>query len=234
VENNNKNENEKFFDLRINYDQKPLLEKEAPQDPRILFSQWFEEALKSGEIEPNGMVFSTVASLRIRSRVVLLKETTPEGFIFYTGLDSAKGQETKEHPVGSINFWWRKLHRQVRVEGTLSFVSAEKNQHYFESRPRASQLAVLSQKQGEKINSREDLLTKYQETEEKFADHAHLFCPIDWGGICLTPLYFEFWQGQPSRLHDRLCYELNHDLSNTQQKNAKNTSKSWKRYRLSP
>ncbi|MDH4467631.1 MAG: pyridoxamine 5'-phosphate oxidase [Bacteriovoracaceae bacterium] len=218
--------NEKFYDLRIDYQQRPLLESEASPNPRLLFSSWFDEALKSGEIEPNGMVFSSiswdkVSAPRPHSRIVLLKETTEEGFIFYTGLLSAKGHQIQSTPVGSLNFWWRKLHRQVRIEGRLSFVSKEKNQHYFGSRPRGSQLAVLTQRQSEKLDSKESLMNKYKSTELRYESQEKLQCPEDWGGICLIPSYFEFWQGQPSRMHDRLCYELQED-------------KQWNRYRLSP
>ena len=171
------------------------------------------------------MVFSTLQETRLRSRVVLLKEIDGQQFIFYTGLSSDKGQEMLKHPTGSFNFWWRVLHRQVRIEGKLSLVSAQKNQEYFSSRPRASQLAVLAQKQTKVISSRDDLLKKYKETEDKYAGQEKLKCPDDWGGIALTPDYLEFWQGQPNRLHDRIIFEKNVSSNQTPE---------WKIYRLSP
>jgi len=230
MDNKNNLKENNFYDLRINYQNPPLREDHLHPSPITFFQQWFQEAQEAKEIEPNGMVFSSMiegSPWRVRSRVVLLKEIEEDQFIFYSSLSGPKGREITQHACGSLNFWWRVLHRQVRIEGSVSLIDPQKNQNYFSSRPRESQLAVLTKNQSELLSSRDELLTKYKETTEQWKNTSSLPCPSNWGGLALTPNYFEFWQGQPNRLHDRLVYEKVVSPE-------RNAVGHWKIYRLSP
>lgn len=213
---------QKIADLRKEYTLNGLSEADVYPDPLSQFRKWFDEALSCGLPEPNAMHLSTVGkNLRPSSRIVLLKELDPTGFVFYTNYNSRKGEELANHPYASLTFFWVDLERQVRVEGKVEKVGDQESDAYFAIRPRGSQLGAWVSDQSEKITSREELVKKQVEFEQKF-DGREVPRPPYWGGYRIIPDRIEFWQGRPSRLHDRILYE----------KDA--TSAQWTISRLSP
>lgn len=175
-------------------------------DPWELFDQWVADALASGEAEPTAMTLASVAADGgPEARIVLLKESSPRGLVFYTNYDSAKGHELAANPLVSASFWWPRLMRQVRARGRVVKVSREESEAYFGSRPRASQVGAWASHQSAPLGSHADLAAAQAEAEERFADQP-VPCPPGWGGYVIDVEQFEFWQGLPSRLHDRLVY----------------------------
>jgi pyridoxamine 5'-phosphate oxidase len=206
--------------MRINYTLNELTEKNVSQNPFILFELWFQEAVKQKLLEPNAMIISSIKNDRPRARVALMKEFDDRGIVFYTNYESDKGSEIKSNKNGALTFFWAELERQVRIEGIFSFIDPKESDTYFKARPRESQIGAWVSNQSEIIKSREVLDKKLEYFTEKFKDVEIIPRPENWGGIRLEPHYFEFWQGRPSRLHDRISYELD--------------GKSWKIARLSP
>lgn len=208
-------------DLRQTYTRNELLEKNVSKNPFETFHLWFEEAVKSGILEPNAMVLSTIEHEMPSSRVVLLKALDDTGFVFYTNYESHKGQQLVQNPFASLTFFWDKLERQVRVQGRVEFVSAEESDAYFQSRPRGSQLGAWVSAQSTEIPDRSVLEDHLKELETQYANELlPIPRPPHWGGIRILPLKIEFWQGRPNRLHDRLLYQK--------------TENSWHITRLSP
>jgi pyridoxamine 5'-phosphate oxidase len=175
-------------------------------NPIKQFSEWFEFATKAEIIEPNAMALATVGSDNAPSvRMLLMKEFSDKGFVFYTNYLSHKGKQLGENPKAALLFFWAELERQVRIEGMVEKLLRNESEAYFNSRPRGSQLGAAASEQSQVITSRSELEKKHQELDALHCDSS-IPCPKDWGGYILKPEHFEFWQGQENRLHDRISY----------------------------
>ncbi|WOG98887.1 hypothetical protein DCAR_0418233 [Daucus carota subsp. sativus] len=193
--------------LRENYISPEFREDQVEADPFDQFKKWFEDAVAASLKEPNAMALSTAGKDgRPSSRMVLLKGFDKDGFVWYTNYGSQKARELSENPHAALLFYWDGLNRQVRVEGSVQKVSEEESEQYFHSRPRGSQIGAIVSKQSSVIPGRDVLQQYHKELEEKFSDGSTIPKPKHWGGYRLKPKAFEFWQGQQSRLHDRLRY----------------------------
>ena len=193
--------------LRAEYARGGLDLPDLADDPVEMFGRWLGEAVAAGVHEPNAMVVATVsAEGRPSSRLVLLKGLDDRGFVFYTNLESRKGEEISANPAVSLLFPWHDLQRQVRVEGTASRVTPEEDEAYFASRPRESQLGAWASPQSKVVASRSALDERYGGVLSRFADADAIPLPPFWGGIRVAPEEVEFWQGRKGRMHDRLVY----------------------------
>jgi len=208
-------------DLRREYTLYGLNEADVKSDPIDQFGLWFDQVLAGGVIEPNAMTLATAEPSGIPSaRIVLLKGFDKSGFVFFTNYLSAKGRQLAQNPRASLVFFWPQLERQVRVAGDVEPTTREESEAYFRSRPRENQIGAHVSRQGEVIQAREELETRQRELEASFADR-DIPLPDYWGGYRLRPVSVEFWQGRPSRLHDRLRY-------------TRQTDGGWKLERLCP
>jgi pyridoxamine 5'-phosphate oxidase len=177
------------------------------QSPIEKFNAWFEEAKKTNLTYANAMVLSTVSPEGFpTSRVVLMKETRPEGLVFYTNYESLKGQHMVKNPKVAANFYWDPLFRQVKWLGTVEKVSREDSEAYWNSRPRESQIGQWVSKQSRAVANRETLDNEYKAAETKWQNQ-NIPCPQNWGGYLLRPTYVEFWIGREGRFHDRYTYQ---------------------------
>lgn len=196
-----------LHNYRKSYEKGALLEEEVLNDPIKQFDIWFKEADAAPQIEEaNAMTISTVDKQGMPSgRVVLLKEFTNDGFVFYTNYNSKKGTSISNNNKVCASFFWPALERQVIINGMASKVSEAQSQNYFNERPRASQLGALVSNQSSPIESREALSQKLKTLEETYKDKK-IPKPEHWGGYIIKPVAMEFWQGRSSRLHDRIVY----------------------------
>ena len=194
-------------DFRKQYTKGRLIASEVPPTPFILFKDWFDEVQSKGkEQETNAMTLSTQQpDGGVASRVVLLKEVSDEGFVFYTNYNSSKGQSIEYNNQVCISFFWQSMERQVIIQGTATKLPPEASDQYFQSRPRGSQMGAHVSNQSEVIENRFTLEKRLKFLEDQYKNKL-IPRPTHWGGYVVSPHSIEFWQGRTNRLHDRLVY----------------------------
>ncbi len=209
-----------FSDYRQDYTLGSLHEQDLPAVPAELFRTWFEAILQTGKEDPTAMVLATAtAAGRPSCRMVLLKAFEDDTFVFYTNYESRKATELGENPFASLLFYWPAFERQLRIEGQVAMLEAKASDSYFRQRPPESRLSALVSPQSREIPSRQWLETRLEALRQQ-ADPETVARPPHWGGYRLFPHRYEFWQGRPDRLHDRIVYER--------------SDAGWNRFRLAP
>lgn len=206
---------------RTDYSKTVLLEEEAGNDPIALFGRWLHAAEEDGLPEPHAMTLATAGSFSISCRVVLLRSFDAQGFVFFTNYNSRKAMDLERDPRAALSFFWPQHERQVRIEGKVEKVEAAVSDAYFKERPRESQVGAWASDQSRIADDRSHVDERYARWTERFKDAAEVPRPLHWGGMRVRPVRIEFWQGRPSRLHDRIVFEHF-------------TDGSWSRIRLQP
>lgn len=211
---------ETIQNLRQDYKSAELSEQDVAKSPITQFEKWFADAIEAQIYEPNVMTLATAdKSGRPNARIVLLKGVDEQGFSFYTNYLSQKGKEIKKNPFACLVFFWAELERQVRIEGKIEKLDKETSEQYFHSRPTGSQIGAIASPQSQVIDDRESLEARVQELTQQY-EGKQIPKPAHWGGYIVKPTSIEFWQGRPSRLHDRIKFTL--------------VNGSWKIERLAP
>ena len=209
-------------DLRRDYALHSLSEKEVATDPFVQFAHWWKQATAADIDEVNAMILATISDKGYpESRTVLLKGFDEKGYVFFTNYESAKGWQLKEQPKCSLLFFWKELERQIRIVGEASPISEAESDAYYQSRPIGSQIGAWASPQSKVVASKEWLEENFAQLEKKYQGQSVIPRPPHWGGYRVEPTRIEFWQGRPSRMHDRICY--------TREKNT-----GWKIERLAP